>query len=131
MRQKKLFSRKGQAMVETALILPIVILILAGIMDFGLLFNNYLIINNASREGARYAAVGATDTQITNDIKTMTSTLDQSKVKITISPSGATRKTGEEVTVTIEYDNNLITPIISSIVSNPIHLKAKTVMRIE
>ncbi|HPD01593.1 MAG TPA: TadE/TadG family type IV pilus assembly protein, partial [Acetivibrio sp.] len=43
-------------MVETALILPIVVLLLTGIIDFGILFNNYLVITNASREAARNAA---------------------------------------------------------------------------
>lgn len=50
-------SEKGQAMVEMALILPILILIIGGIVDFGWLFYNKLALNNAAREGARYAAI--------------------------------------------------------------------------
>jgi len=38
---------------------------------------------------------------------------------------------GGEVTITITYDNVLLTPLISSIVPNPLKLTAKTVMRIE
>ncbi len=128
---QKLLSRKGQSAVETALILPIIIIIITGIIDFGLTFNNYLIINNASREGARNAAVGASDSQIVSNIKDMASTLDQSKLKITIVPDGSTRKAGNEVTITVEYDNDLITPVIGSLVGKTLHLKAKTVMRIE
>jgi Flp pilus assembly protein TadG len=124
-------EKKGQAVVETALILPIIILILMGIIDFGLMFNNYLVINNAAREGARNAAVGSSDANIKNMILNMTTTLDHSKLTTTIHPAELLRKKGEEVTVTIEYDNRLITPIISAIVPNPLHLKAKTVMRIE
>jgi len=126
-----LVRKRGQAIVETALILPIIVLILMGIIDFGLMFNNYLVINNAAREGARNAAVGTSDTNVKNMILNMTSTLDHTKMTTTIYPSELLRKKGEEVIITIEYDNKLITPIISAIVPNPLHLKSKTVMRIE
>lgn len=124
-------NRKGQSMVETALILPIVILLLTGIIDFGLLFNNYLVITNASREAARNAAVGCTDLEINIMVANMTSTLDQSKLSTSIYPAQALRKKGDEVTVTIKYNNMLLTPVISAIVPNPMSLTAKTVMRME
>ena len=50
-------SEKGQAMVEMALVLPILLVLVGGIMDFGWLFYNQLALNNAAREGARYAAI--------------------------------------------------------------------------
>ncbi len=132
MRSKKGVSKNaGQSIVETALILPIIILILVGIIDFGLLFNNYLVMINASREGARIAAVGSTDSDITLKVNNMTSTLDQDKLKITIYPEESARKKGDEISVTVEYDNTLLTPIIGAIVPNPIHLKTKSVMRME
>ena len=118
-------------MVETALILPIVVLLLTGIIDFGLLFNNYLVITNASREAARNAAVGCTDLEINMLVANMTSTLDQSKMETKIHPVQADRVKGEEVTITITYDNVLLTPLVSSVVPNPLKLTTKTVMRIE
>lgn len=126
-----LSSKKGQSLVETALVLPIIVLILMGIIDFGLLFNNYLVLNNASREAARIAAVGSTDANIITSISNMTSTLDQTKIVTTITPSEAYRKKGDEVTIIIEFNNALLTPVISAIIPNPVHLKAKTVMRVE
>jgi Flp pilus assembly protein TadG len=123
--------KKGQALLETALILPFLILILAGIIDIGLLFNNDLVISNAAREGARIAAIGSSDAAIQSSIINMTQSLKQSKLKITINPQDSTRKKGDQVTVTVEYDNSLITPIISAILPNPVHLSAKTVMRVE
>jgi Flp pilus assembly protein TadG len=122
---------RGQAVVETALILPIIILILMGIIDFGLLFNNYLIIANASREAARQAAVGVPDGNILISISKMTTTINPAKMTPTILPAPAVRKKGAEVTVTIVYDNVLITPVISAIIPNPVKLTATTVMRIE
>lgn len=130
-KSKRFSKSKGQAIVETALILPVILLILTGIIDFGLLFNNYLVIVNASREGARIAAVGSSDTEINTRIANITSTLDQSKVTTTIYPAESLRKKGDPVTVTVGYDNTLLTPIISAIVPNPLHIEGKTVMRIE
>jgi Flp pilus assembly protein TadG len=48
-------SQHGQNLVETALAIPILFLFLAGVVDLGRLFNNYMIVANATREGARVA----------------------------------------------------------------------------
>jgi hypothetical protein len=124
-------AKKGQAVVETALVLPIVILILMGIIDFGIMFNNYIVLSNASRECARKAAVGGTDTEIMGLANDLTSTMDLAKRSVTIYPSEALRKKGEQVTITVKYENVLITPVISAILNKSIHLEAKTVMRVE
>ena len=50
-------SEAGQSMVEMALVLPILLLLVGGIMDFGWLFYNQLALTNAAREGARYAVI--------------------------------------------------------------------------
>lgn len=49
-------DERGQSLVEMALVLPLLLLLLVGIIDFGRAFNNYIIITNAAREGARYAS---------------------------------------------------------------------------
>lgn len=92
LRKERMAGQKGQSIVETALILPIIILILTGIIDFGLMFNNYLVITNASREAARNAAVGATDAEIAVMVANMTTSLNSSKLSTTIYPGQALRK---------------------------------------
>jgi Flp pilus assembly protein TadG len=129
--KERITGKKGQSIVETALILPIIILILTGIIDFGLLFNNYLVITNVSREAARNAAVGATDCEIRTLVTNMTTSLDSTKLSTTIYPNESLRKKGDEVVVIIKYNNMLLTPVISSIVPNPLQLTAKTAMRME
>lgn len=60
----------GQNLVEFALLLPILMYILMGIMQFGLIFAAYITINNAVREGARWGSIyvyDASATQATND----------------------------------------------------------------
>ncbi|MCX7773869.1 MAG: pilus assembly protein, partial [Clostridia bacterium] len=44
MQQSQKRRCKGQSLVETAIILPIILLLIMGIIDFGLLFNNYILI---------------------------------------------------------------------------------------
>jgi Flp pilus assembly protein TadG len=122
---------KGQAMVETALILPIIILIIAGIFDFGFMFNQNIIILNASREGARSAAVGSSDAEIINVVNNAAVTLDQTKLSVTINPSDSVRRKGDAVTVTVQYDYTFLTPIMSGIINRPIQLRASDTMRVE
>lgn len=52
----------GQNIVEFALLLPVLMYILMGIMQFGLVFASYLTINNAVREGARWGSISVFDT---------------------------------------------------------------------
>jgi uncharacterized protein (UPF0333 family) len=47
----------GQVLVEFALILPVFILLVVGVIDFGFAFNTWNSAQNAAREGARFAAV--------------------------------------------------------------------------
>ncbi|MFH1277905.1 MAG: TadE family protein [Candidatus Eisenbacteria bacterium] len=49
---------RGQAVVEFALVLPLILLILLGITEFGRAFWTLNVVSQAAREGARLAAVG-------------------------------------------------------------------------
>jgi Flp pilus assembly protein TadG len=55
-------NEEGQAMVEMALALPVLLLVLTGILTFGLAFNNYVLLTEATSIGARTLAIsrGAT-----------------------------------------------------------------------
>jgi len=55
--QRNIPSDKGQELVEFALILPILLVLLLGVIEFGRLIFIYNTIANAAREGARYAIV--------------------------------------------------------------------------
>ena len=50
-------SEEGQGVVEFAFVLPLLLALVLGIVQFGILFNNYLTITDATRVGARKAAV--------------------------------------------------------------------------
>ncbi|KAA0275908.1 MAG: hypothetical protein EDM79_07280, partial [Chloroflexi bacterium] len=51
--------KRAQAMVEFALIIPILLLVLVGLIEFGRLFYAWLIIENSTRFGIRYATAGS------------------------------------------------------------------------
>jgi hypothetical protein len=55
---------EGQNLVEFALLLPILMYILMGIMQFGLIFAVYLTLNNAVREGARWGSIYVYDNNL-------------------------------------------------------------------
>jgi hypothetical protein len=123
---------RGQSMVETALVLPIIILILMGIIDFGLLFNNYIVLSTASREASRKAAVGGTDAEITALVASLTGTLNAADRTTSITPVQALRAHGAQVTVTITYNSQLLTPVVGAFFPDgSAVLVSKTVMRVE
>src|SRR5262245_58744247 len=87
----------GSVVVEFALVLPILLLIMFGGVEFGLAMYNKEVITNASREGARAGIVIGTPrptvTQITNVVKTyLTNTgWDATKATITVTVLGVTQ----------------------------------------
>ena len=123
--------KNGQAMVEFAVLLPIIILVLVGIMEFGMIFNAYLTINAASREGARVASVGADDAEITSTVTNFTPTLDSTSISVAVAPDDTTRTHGDSAVVSVEYIYTINTPIIRNILSSTITLHAQTTMRVE
>jgi hypothetical protein len=49
-------TERGQSLIEMTLLMPILILLIIGIVDLGRAYSSYIVITNASREGARYAS---------------------------------------------------------------------------
>jgi|YelNatPaOPRAMG01_1025707.scaffolds.fasta_scaffold32731_1 hypothetical protein len=52
-------SLSGQGLVETALLLPILFLVLSGLVEFGFLMNDFMVVQDASRNAARFAVDNA------------------------------------------------------------------------
>ncbi|WP_338145193.1 TadE family protein [Cryobacterium mannosilyticum] len=57
MRRRSTAGERGAAAIEFALILPILVILVFGVIEFGLVFNAQISITNAAREGARYMAI--------------------------------------------------------------------------
>lgn len=79
-------KENGQSAVEFALVLPILLLIVCGILDFGWLFYNQLSVENACREGARVGCVNSrctADTDSNNKVEAiLPDNLDPVKVDV-------------------------------------------------
>jgi hypothetical protein len=123
-------NKKGQSLVETALILPVIILLLMGMFEFTRIFGSYLLITYTGRESARLASVGKTDAQIIENIHAKSGMLNLANLQVVIDPSGE-RRTGQDVRINIKYKIVIYAPVIQSIVPNPFYVESNTYMRVE
>jgi Flp pilus assembly protein TadG len=131
-------SEHGQSLVEFALILPIFILVLAGLFDLGRAVFAYNTISNASRESVRVAIVNQTATDVQNEALKQGVSLGLSAADVTITygdPSGTGTCTspyglGCRASVTVQYSYTAATPVISQIIG-PFLMTATTEMRVE
>lgn len=124
-------AEKGQALVELALVLPVLIMLAFGIIEFGRVFNAYLVVNQSAREGARKGIVGATDTEIISAVKNTASTLNTAQLTIAITPSQTYRTRGSSLSVSVKYPVPIYIPLLSAVIPNPLDVNGKTVMRVE
>lgn len=122
---------RGQALVELALVLPLLILLLFGTMEFGRIFHSYLALANASREGARAGIVGADDAGIRTKVKDVAASLELEDSQIDITPGQDSRSRGVPLTIQVDYQVNLLTPVLNIIIPDPFPLSTSTTMRVE
>ena len=109
-------DEKGQSLVEVALAMPILILIMAGILDVGRAYFTYISLSDAAAEGAAYAANHPSDTV---EIKERAADASNGLVVLDadmVSVDYASLTAGYPITVSVEYDYDLITPIIQAFV---------------
>ena len=97
----------GQAFVEFAIVLPLLVFLLLGICQFGLAFHNYLSITDASRVGARAAAVNRTSAAgpcaaARTAIQNTVSATQWSKISGAITCTAGVN-TGDQVKVIVNY----------------------------
>ena len=104
----------GQAMVEFALLLPIFLVVIFIIVDFGVGISRWVILTNSTREGARLGAVGAITADITNKVaSTSNGLLDPADVTVYYldKDGDGDIERGESVVVETNYQYELITPL--------------------
>jgi len=135
--RKKAVKEDGQAMVEFALVLPILLLILCGILDFGWMFYNQLALNNICREGARYAVVNTAADHSTDAIEHhiqnyIISDYAVGDVEVEIRYSQPLDPVAGNVTVRVSKSFKWITPLIGSVTGSPTKLlDAEVIMKVE
>ena len=126
-RHRIIKNEKGASAVEFALILPILIILVFGIVEFGIAFNNYIALTHAAREGARIAAVDLNNPDLKNIIIERAFPVQITEDDIVISTPEGTN-IGDPVEVEITYNISITIPLVGSW---DIPLKNKAIMRLE
>ncbi len=115
-RKQKRKQQRGQSMVEIAFLLPILLILLSGLIDFGRVYYALVALNDSAEEGATYAALWPTDYE---EIQRRTSaattglvTFPPEAVSVTYPPNISM---GEPITVTVDYTIPLYTPFANTI----------------
>jgi Flp pilus assembly protein TadG len=148
-------DERGAALVEFALTLPLLLVVIAGVVDFGLVFQRQEVITNAAREGARLAALpGYDDAAVESRVRTYvqqglsmsnaaltaamptTGGVTVQPQNITVPLAGGSTATVATRVVTVNYTHSylLLGPMLSLINATwgpTITLRATSQMRLE
>jgi Flp pilus assembly protein TadG len=121
-------NEHGAAAVEIALVLPILILLIGGIIDFGFAFNTMVSLTHAAREGVRVEAIGNGDEGASAEAVSTAqtaflapaATFKEAKLEELCSD-------GDRAKIVVTADAEVF--FLSLILSDPIPLKGQAVMR--
>jgi Flp pilus assembly protein TadG len=105
-------SERGAAAVEFALILPILMLILFGVIEFGGVYNAQLMVTGAAREAAREMAIHGSPSAATTAAIDAAVGIDAADLEVTVSLPACTA--GADITVTVVYDRPFVTGLFGS-----------------
>lgn len=136
-------DKRGQSLVEFALVLPVIIFLLMAIMEGGRIFSAYVELQSVARDGARYASIHCTVANVPESqvatwvsdtlapfINGRLAALDDSR--LTVEFDRNTDGISEVwVELTLRYSLDVVTPIISDLTGNPMGLASRMIMRSE
>ncbi|UCZ53145.1 pilus assembly protein [Bacillus shivajii] len=124
-------NEKGQSLVEMALIVPILLILIVGIFDIGRMLYSYSTLHFTAQETVRLGGFGRADADIIQFAKNNYHAGNSSQLTVSVSPSQELRRSGDYVTVTLQYPVEPFTPFVNILFSEPIHLKAESTIRVE
>jgi len=137
---KRLGGDRGSELIELAIVLPILLLVLAGIMDFAFLFQRWEAVTNAAREGARVGILpGYLEADVRNRVQaylTSGGLTDTPNILVSYPPITIGALTVNTVTVTVEYPSRFlylgpIAGLVGGGFGSQITLRSVSVMRTE
>jgi len=128
-RKIQLRSEKGQSLTEFALALPILVLLLFAVIQFGIVFNSYVTLTDATRAGARKGAVSRQLTNPTGStvtaVRASASDLKQTDLSVSVT---STWLAGSDVRVSASYPYSI--RLFGVVVKNGV-LTSTTTERVE
>lgn len=108
-------TERGAAMVEFALILPLLLLLVFGIIEFGRAYNVKVQLTGSVREGARALALGGSPAEARQAVRDAAPGLDPAiadgDIGVTSCPTGGA---DGNASVTVNYDLTSLTPLVPS-----------------
>ncbi len=109
-------KEKGQSIVELALLLPVLILMLLGLVDFGRVYYVMVSLNDAAQEGAAYAAARPNDFAGISQRAASASTglITIRAEDVMISMDSPNPQPGDAITVSVYYEFTFYTPVARS-----------------
>jgi Flp pilus assembly protein TadG len=122
---KRLKNERGSSLIEVALTLPLLLLIMAGIFEFGRAYQTQQVLTNAAREGARVAVLpnqpsGAAESRVSAYLSNG-QLPNAGSATITVTPTtiaiGGTTTPGSRVTVSYPFSFMVLQPLARLVVS--------------
>ena len=138
---KRLRNQRGAALLETAVTLPLVLLVSVSIFEFGRAYQTWQILTNAAREGARIAVLpDYTDAMVTSTVRTyltsgrLSNPNAASIIVVRNVPFGTT--TASRITVNYPFNFIVLNPVArlvrsGSTVGTPLTMQSSALMRNE
>lgn len=126
---KHIKSERGQSLVELAISIVILIYLLAGAVEFGLAFFQFVQLRDAAQEGALYGSMNPSDStnielRVRNASTSPVNLLDTSKVTVTQTIIGGSACEGNGIEVKVTYYHDVFMPFMSQFIGDEIPLIA-------
>ncbi len=115
--------QRGQATVESALLLPFVALLLLAVVQVGLVVRSRVLVTHAAREGVRAAAVGGSDSDVRRAVE-IAADLPTYRLGVEVSRSDGV------AAVTVKFSDPTDVPLVGSLVGDA-EVQAVARMRME
>jgi Flp pilus assembly protein TadG len=131
-------GQKGAAAIEFAIVLPVLVLLLFGTIEFGLLLYNQQVMTNASREGARFGIVSQTPRKTSQEISNVVANYcggrlitfgDDAAAGPFVSVSSTGTGFQDDLTVLVTYNYDFL--VLSNLGFSQKVLSGQTVMKYE
>jgi len=128
----KIKGTDGQASLEFALIIPLLIIVVLIVSQLGYLVYVQNVLVQAAREGVRVISTTNSNHMAIDRIGQICSRLDKDRLKVKIDPGSSTgREVGDIVTVNLSYKYSGVTNLINLLIGRDIFINTDSSMRME
>lgn len=129
--QSRLTVERGSNLVESAILMPLFMLIMLGVVDLGMGFGTYISLTNAAREGARWMTINPNDrngtiARVYNEIQN--AGLTPADIEIDFIPDRQTYESGDRVTIQVSHEYEVMFGALNQI--PPLNFQITASMRV-